>query len=120
MKNQIETYTIDTSEPGFIGIRQVKVKEDGTDLSDHLWFERDSLSWVVDTLRAAISNYGFPRTETTIGKDSLRVFESGHEQAPYINLFNLRPADAPHGERFALAFSKQLVDKLVDQLAGIA
>jgi hypothetical protein len=114
-----ELYTIDTSEPGFIHIHHVDREESGLDMGGHIWFERGSLPWVVDTLRACTTTYGFPESVTRIGQDSLKVFESGAEQAPYINLFNVRPADARHGGIFARSFSKPLAKKLVLELAAL-
>lgn len=120
MNIQSETYSIDVFEPGFVHVHQVRVKDNGKDIGGHIWFERANLGWVVDTLRACVGTYAFPETATRAGDDSLKVFESGHEQAPVINLFNVRPDGAPHGGVFARTFGKPVAERLVEDLAAIA
>ena len=120
MNIQSETYSIDVSEPDFVHVHQVRVKDNGKDIGGHIWFERANLEWVVRTLRASVSTYAFPETTTRAGNDSLKVFESGHEQAPVINLFNVRPDGVPHGGVFARTFGKPVAAKLAEDLAVIA
>ncbi len=119
MKIVNESVTVDTSEPGFIHVTQQRVKDTGQDIGGQLWFEREHLRWVIDTLRACLATYGFPETVLQRGQDSLKVFESGPEQAPVVNLFNVRPKDAPHGGVYARSMSRQVAEELADQLAAI-
>jgi hypothetical protein len=119
MKVKSESYSIDLAEPGFIHIRQVRVVDGGDDIGGHIWFERASLGWVAPTLRAATSQDGIPKTRTSIGQDSLTVFEGGPEQAPVINLYNVRPAGAPHAGSYVRVFSKQLAARLASELAAL-
>lgn len=114
-----ESYSIDTSEPGFVGIRHVQKWDNGADLGGEIWFERGSLPWVVDTLRACTTTYGFPETSAQKGDDNLQVFESGPEQEPFVNLYNQRPAGSAHGGKYARGFSKPVALRLVDELAGL-
>lgn len=119
MKIVKETVTVDASEPGFVHLVQQRVKDTGQDIGGQLWFERAHLRWVVDTLRACLATYGFPETTTQGGQDSLKVFESGPEQAPVVNLFNVRPKDAPHGGVYARSMSREAAEQLVEQLAAL-
>jgi hypothetical protein len=114
-----ESVSIDAAEPGFVRVTQVRVKDTGQDIGGQIWFERGSLAWVIDTLRACLATYGFPETTAQIGQDSLKVFESGPEQEPVINLFNVRPKDAAHGGVYARSMSRPIAEKLADELARI-
>ena len=114
-----ESYSIDTSEPGFIHVTFVKLVASGVDMGGPMWFERANLPWVVDTLRACIATYAFPETSKTAGQDNLAVLESGHEQQPFVKLRNRRPADAPHPGAFTISMSKPLAPQFVDELARL-
>lgn len=114
-----ESYSIDTSENGFIHIHHVQIEDTGVDMGGHMWLERGNLAWAVDSLQTCLSTYGFPGVETQSGQDHLKVFESGAEQAPIINLRNRRPKDAPHGGVYALMMSKPIAEKLTRELAAL-
>lgn len=119
MKIVKETVTVDTSDPAFVHVVQQRVKDTGQDIGGQLWFERANLRWVVDTLRACLATYGFPETVHQGGQDSLKVFESGPEQEPVVNLFNVRPKDAPHGGVYARSMSRAAAEQLANQLASL-
>lgn len=119
MKIVRESIAVDAAEPGFIHVVQQRVKDTGQDIGGQIWFERANLRWVVDTLRACLATYGFPETVQQSGQDSLKVFESGPEQQPVVNLFNVRPAEAPHGGVYARSMSRQVAEQLAEQLAKI-
>ncbi len=53
------------------------------------------------------------------GQDSLKIFESGDEQAPIINLFNRRPDGSPHAGPYALMMSKPIAEKLLGDLSAL-
>jgi hypothetical protein len=114
-----ESYSIDTSDPAFIHIHHVQIEDTGVDMGGHMWFERANLPWVVGSLRACVSTYAYPGAETQSGQDHLKVFESGAEQAPIINLRNRRPKDAPHSGVYALMMSKPVAEKLTRELAAL-
>lgn len=119
MKIVKETVTVSTPEPGFVHVVQSRVKDSGQDIGGQLWFERENLPWVIATLRACLATYGFPETAVQRGGDSLKVFESGPEQEPVVNLFNVRPKDAPHGGVYARTMSRSVAEQLVEQLAAL-
>jgi hypothetical protein len=114
-----ESYSVDTSDAGFVHIHHVQIEDTGVDMGGHMWFERSNLRWVVDALQACLSTYGFPGVEAQSGQDQLKVFESGAEQAPIINLRNRRSKDAPHGGVYALMMSKPVAEKLTRELAAL-
>lgn len=114
-----ESVAVDAAEPDFIHVVQQRIKDTGKDIGGQIWFERANLRWVVDTLRACLTTYGFPETVLQSGQDSLKVFESGPEQQPVVNLFNVRPKDAPHGGVYARSMSRPVAEQLATQLAAL-
>lgn len=114
-----ESYTIDTSDPNFIHINYVQVWDRGSNMGGPMWFERKNLPWVVQNLQACLTTYAFPEATHQSGQDTLKVFESGHEQAPITNLRNRRPEGAPHAGVYALMMTKPTAEKLVKELAAI-
>lgn len=120
MKIVDESFSIDTSEPGFVHVRHVEMYEGGADRVRHVWFERASLPWVVEALRACARDpRAFVKTGMDSGNDSLLVFGSGSDYAPEVDLFNYRPKDAPHGGDYTRGFSQVLAKKLAEDLAAI-
>jgi hypothetical protein len=114
-----ESCSVDVSEPGFVHVIQQRIKDTGQDIGGHLWFERASLPWVIAALDACLATYGSPETATQLGDDRLKVFESGPEQAPVVNLFNVRPETAPHGGVYARSMSRAVAEQLASALAKI-
>lgn len=114
-----ESYTIDTSDPDFIHIDYVQVWDRGSNMGGPMWFDRKNLPWVVQNMQACLTTYAFPEASLQSGPDSLKVLESGHEQAPIINLLNRRDKAAPHGGVYALLMSKPVAEQLVKELAAI-
>lgn len=114
-----ESYSVDASDPDFVHVHHVQIRDHNRDAGGHMWFERSNLRWVVDSLQACLSTYAFPGVETHSGQDHLNVFESGPEQAPIIKLHNRRPKDAPHGGVYALMMSKPVAEKLTRELAAL-
>jgi hypothetical protein len=119
MKIIRESCSVDASDPGFVHILHVRIKDTGADRGGQMWFERQNLPWVVDTLRSCLTVYAFPRTTVDSGHDSLKIFESGDEQAPIINLVNSRSDGAPHAGVYALLMSKPIAEKLLIDLSAI-
>ena len=114
-----ESYAIDTSESGFVHVTYTQLVDNGVDMGGQMWFERTNLRWVVDALKTCVNSYGSPKTSTQAGQDSLSVAESGHEQQPFVNLRNRRPADAPHPGAFTVALTKPLATQFVDELGKL-
>ena len=119
MKILDESYAIDNSNTGFIRIDRsasIVFPWGERSRSSSVWFERASLPWVTDALRACIGTYGTPCQRTTTGQDSLRIDESGPEPAPFINIYNERPAGAAHEGAQLVSLSKPLAGKLLAEL----
>lgn len=114
-----ESITVDAPSAGFVHLHHVQIEHNGVDMGGPMWFETDSLPWIIESLRACIEIYGEPARETECGGDSLKVFESGPEQAPIVNLRNRRAKDAEHGGVYALLMSKAIAEQLVERLAAL-
>jgi hypothetical protein len=120
VKIRKETVAVDEAEPGFVHVSHQQIIQDsGRDMGGELWFERDHVRWVIDKLRGQLTTYAFPEAELQHGRDRLRVWESGPEQQPFINVFNTRPEDAPRGGMFALSISRPVAEQLLAQLDAL-
>ena len=114
-----ESISLDTSQPGLVGIYHFQIEDSGIDMGGSLWLQRESAFWVVDSLNACLNTFAFPGVESQLGSDSLKVFESGPEQAPIINLRNRRPAEVLHGGVFVLMMSRPAAKDLSEQLSAL-
>ncbi|GAB4562630.1 MAG: hypothetical protein Tsb0020_11050 [Haliangiales bacterium] len=114
-----ESISVATDDPEFIHIAHVQIENNGVDMGGPMWFERASLGWICDQLDACLEAYGFPGAETQSGDDALKVYESGPEQAPFVNLRNRRPKDATHGGVYVLMLSDPTARDLHSQLAAL-
>jgi hypothetical protein len=117
-----DSYVLDLAQPEFIHIDYSSLRSTAAgehELKASLWFERRNLHWLVEALRACIATYGLPESRAASGHDSLRVYESGPEPTPYINLENERSKGAEHGGFQWFAMSKPLAKRLSDELAQL-
>jgi hypothetical protein len=114
-----ESYSIDTSVPGFIHVLYVRIIASGVDMGGPMWFERGNLRWVVDTMHACATTYAFPEATHQSGDDNLSVEESGPEQQPLIVLRNSRPKTGAHGGPFTLAMTKPVAEQFIAELGAI-
>lgn len=117
-----DTYVMDASEEGFVRIDYSSQRATAAgphEFKATLWFERANLGWLIEALEACVSVYGLAEQSTTSGRDTLRIYESGPEPAPYINLENERAEDAPHGGFQWFAMSKPLARKLIGELSEL-
>jgi len=65
---------------------------------------------------AMINIYGLPDQRIQSGSDSLRIDETGPEPAPFIGLYNKRPADVPHAGAQLVRLTKPLAVRLLTEL----
>ena len=117
-----DSYVLDLAQPDFVHIDYSGLRSTAAgphEFKASLWFERRNLRWLVEALRACIATYGLPEAGQANGHDSLRVYESGPEPAPYINLENERSKGVEHGGFQWFAMSKRLAEKLSDELAQL-
>lgn len=111
-----ESISVSGSEPGFVHVQHRQLRDSGVDMGGPLWFGKDNLPWVIETLRECLGTYGFPGAEAQRGGDSFKIFESGPEQAPIVNIQNRRAKDGTHGGMFALLMSRPIAEELLHEL----
>jgi hypothetical protein len=122
MSIEREWYQLDVSENGLVRVDYSSVRATAGgphDFKATLWFERQNVPWVVEALRAAAGTYGIAEQSRTGGRDVLKVYVSGPEPEPYVNIENQRPADALHGGFRWFAMGVALAEKLATNLSTI-
>lgn len=113
--------TIDVSAEGdLVRVEYHEIRDSGHDLGGVLWLERQSVSWLVEALQSGLAAYPFPEVKESRGDDSLRLYESGPEQAPVINIINRRAKEAPHGGLCGINISVDIARQLLSQLGAHA
>lgn len=105
-----ESIDVDSSDPRVIHVTYVQM-DDGMDMGGKLSIDRSTAPYVVDQLVAATTQYGFPGSEAQVGPDALRIYESGPEQAPIINIINKRDGKT-YGLMLTVPYAKKLIDLL--------
>jgi len=114
-----ESVSVDASEPGFISISYVQL-DDGIDMGGRLLIERKSLPLITALLHASLDVYAFTEVECRCGEDAFRVYGSGSDQQPIINILNRRPEGAPHGGLTGLMMTTSAVEALLEQLGELS
>ena len=114
-----ESISVDKGDPTFVRIVLEQMRDSGVDMGGQLFVERAHVAWIVEHLDKALTTYGDEGYEAALGDDKLRVFESGHEQAPFFNVHCRRPEGAVHGGMYALAMTRPAAEKLLADLRSI-
>jgi hypothetical protein len=110
-----DAISVDASQPGFVNVNYLQV-DDGIDMGGRLCIERESIPTVIEMLHACLTVYAFPETKCRCGHDTFRVYESGPEQHPIINILNRRPDGVPHNGLSGLMMTKSATADLLEQL----
>lgn len=114
-----ESIRVDGSDPSFVRIVLSQLRDSGVDMGGELWVERAHVAWIADQLDTTLNSYGAERAETTLGGDTLRVYESGDERAPYYNVQNQRPIGGAHTGVYALAMTRTAAEQLLRDLRAL-
>lgn len=115
-----DTFALDVTTSPFIRIDYSAVLDTaGGRISEKasMWIERSSVGGLVAALRACME--WRPTQCVQNGGDSLRVFESGPDGAPYINIENDRARQSEHGGFSWIAMSRGLAERLIEELASL-
>jgi hypothetical protein len=105
-----ESIDVDSSDPAVIKVTYVQM-DDGIDMGGKLSIDRATVPYLVDQLVAATTQYGFPGSDAQVGPDALRVYESGPEQAPIMNVIHERDGRV-YGLMLTVPYARKLVDLL--------
>ena len=114
-----ESVSVDASESGFICVNYVQV-DDGLDMGGRLLFERKSVTLITALLYTCPNVHDFPEVECRCGDDAFRVYGSGSDQRPIINILNRRPDGAPHGGLAGLMLTTPAAKTLFEQLRALS
>jgi hypothetical protein len=110
-----ESVSVDTSEPGYINVHYVQL-EDGLDMGGRLLIERKSVPLIMALLYACLNVRAFPDVECKCGDDAFRVYGSGLDQQPIINILNRRPDGVEHAGLSGLMMTTRATEALFKQL----
>jgi hypothetical protein len=113
-----ESLSIDASESGFIDVHYVQLDE-GLDMGGRLLLERQSVPLIIALLHASLNVGAFGGVECRCGDDSFRVYGSGSDQQPIINILNRRPDGAPRGGLTGLMLTTAAAEALFEQLCAL-
>jgi hypothetical protein len=114
----VESVSVDASEPGFISVHYVQ-PDDGLDMGGRLSLERKSVPLIMALLYACLNVHAFPGVECQCGDDAFRVYGSGSDQQPIINILNRRPDGALHGGLTGLMMTTPAAEALFEQLGAL-
>jgi hypothetical protein len=89
----------------------------GVDVGGELWLSLDAVPWLVEALDKCLDT--LQSSETTIGPDSLRVKEKGHELDPQVGIGNRRSGSVPHAGSYFVAMHEATANDLVGQLRAL-
>ena len=91
--------------------------ERGVDVGGKLWLSLDAAPWVIEAVSKCIED--LTSSETTIGPDSLRVKEKGHELDPQVGVGNVRTGPVPHAGRYFVVMRVAPARTLIEQLRAL-
>lgn len=92
--------------------------ERGVDVGGELWLSLDAVPWLIEAISKCMED--LTSSETTIGPDSLRVKEKGHELDPQVGIGNERTGSVPHARRYFLAMREAVAQSLIEQLRALS
>ena len=93
MHRRQESFSITLHEDRLVRVVVVRIYR-GVDVGGQIWFALDAVPWLVESLDRCLDT--LQRSETTIGPDTLRVKEKGHELDPQVGIGNVRGGSVQH------------------------
>jgi hypothetical protein len=117
MRRRHESVSAELHEGQIVQIVVVRIYR-GVDVGGTLWLSLGAVPWLVEALDSCLDT--LERGETTIGPDSLRVKEKGHELDPQVGIGNRRSGSVPHAGRYFVAMRETTARDLVSQLRALA
>ena len=116
MGRRYESVSATLHEDQLVHVVTVRMRR-GVDVGGQLWFSLDAVPWLVEALDRCLDT--LKRCETTIGTDSLRVKEKGHELDPQVGIGNVRSGSVPHAGRYFVALREATARDLIAQLRAL-
>ena len=111
-----ESIALDTSDPQVLRVDYVQMDDD-IDMGGKLIFDRANIEYVLKEVEACCE-HDYAETTAQVGPDHLRVYQSGPDQRPIVNVLCKREAP-PHAGLSGLMMTIPYAKKLVELLRGI-
>lgn len=110
-----ESIDLDTSDASVVRVRYVQM-DDGIDMGGELVIDRATVPYLVEQVEACATKYPYPQTTAKIGNDELRIYASGSDQMPIVNVINRRPEGGKAGGLYGLMMTEAYAKRLVGLL----
>jgi hypothetical protein len=116
MHRRHESFSVTLHEGRLVHIVIVRIYR-GVDVGGELWLSLDAVPWLAEALDRCLDT--LESSEASIGPDSLRVKEKGHELDPQVGIGNRRSGSVPHGGRYFVAMREATARDLIARLRGL-
>ena len=94
--------------------------DDELDMGGRLLIERKSVTLIIALLYMCLNVHAFPEVECRCGDDAFRVYGSGSDQRPIIDILNRRHDWVPHGGLTGLMLTTPATKPLFEQLRALS
>jgi hypothetical protein len=116
MHRRHESFSITLHEGRLVRVVVVRLYR-GVDVGGQLWFGLDAVPWLVEALERCLDT--LQGSETTIGPDSLRVKEKGHEFDPKVGIGNVRGGSVQRAGRYFVSMREATAGDFTAHLRGL-
>lgn len=114
-----EDFAIDTSDPTLIRIRSTVIDSEGNDMGSDLWFEPNSLAWIVEALQTCLEDDDPPVTSRKVEADRIETSrDSAPGAGPFVTLI-VRHNDPDRGGYNTLRLTLPTAARLVAALQAL-
>jgi hypothetical protein len=116
MHRRHESFSVKLHEHRLVQIATIRMYR-GVDVGGELWLSLDAVPWLAEALDRCLDT--LQSSETSIGPDSLRVKEKGHELDPQVGIGNVRSGSVLHAGRYFVAMREATARDLIGQLRAL-
>ena len=113
-----ESIDLDTSDAAVVRVRYVQMDDD-IDMGGELVIDRATVPYLVEQVDACANVYPYPQTSAKVGTDELRIYASGSDQMPIVNVINRRPEGGKAGGLYGLMLTVPYAQRLVGLLRAL-
>ena len=106
-----ESLTFDRTEGDVVRARYVQI-EDGIDYGGTLTIDRGNAAYVAEQLAACAREHGYRQTDAERGRDAIRVYASGPDYRPIVNVIVSRTDGVGSALMLTVPYAQKLADEL--------
>ena len=117
MNRRHESLSVALHEDHLVQVVVVRMSR-GVDVGGRIWFGLDAVPWLVEALETCLDT--LQGSETTIGPDTLRVKEKGHELDPMVGIGKVRDGSVLHAGRYFVVMREDTARGFIRQLRALA